>query len=341
MVTCLRPVAVQAGTTTEIEVVAVHNLYGANQVLVTGTGVTGTVEPPKAPAPTPRPVVATIKVRFQAAADAPPTVRDVRIITPQGASTLGQLVVVRDPIIREAANNDTLATAQPITLPAAVCGAIEKPEDVDFYKFHVKAGTALTFHVQCQRLQNRIHDLQDHADPIITVRNSVGTVLAASDNVFYGDPLLHHRFATEGDYFLEVRDTRYGGNANWQYCIEIHERPFVTTVLPLRVTPGVAARLRPVGHNLPGGAEATVTVPADAPDGLYWSVLSLGKETTNAVPLVVSRLPEVQEAAGEHATADKAQPVAAPCGISGRIDKEGEGDCYAVEAKAGAPTFGC
>src|SRR5262249_19644232 len=152
-------------------------------------------------------VLGTIKVRFQVAADALPTVRDVRVITPRGASTLGQLVVVRDPVVREAASNDTMATAQPITLPATVCGAIEKPEDVDFYKFHVKAGTALTFHVLCQRLQNRIHDLQDHTDPIITVRNSLGTVLAANDNFFFGDPLLHYRFTAEGDYFLEVRDT--------------------------------------------------------------------------------------------------------------------------------------
>ncbi len=335
MVTCLRPVAVQAGTTAEVEVAAVHNLHGAYQVLVTGTGVTATVEPPKGPAPTPRPVVGTVQVRFQAAADALPTVRDVRLITPQGASTLGQLVVVRDPVVREAANNDTLATAQPIPLPATVCGAIEKAEDVDFCKFHVKAGAALTFHVQCQRLQNRIHDLQEHADPIITLRDARGTVLAASDNFFFGDPLLHHRFAAEGDYFLEVRDTRYGGNPNWQYSIEIHDRPFVTTTFPLRVTPGTTARLRPVGYNLPADATATVAVPADAPERLRWAVLSLGKETTNAVPLVVSRLPEVLEAAGEHATADRAQPVAVPCGISGRIDKEGEVDGYAFEAQAG------
>ena len=77
--------------------------------------------------------------------DALPGMRDLRVITPRGASTLGQIVVVRDPIVVEAANNDTMKTAQAITLPAAVCGALEKQEDVDFYKFKVAAGTALTF----------------------------------------------------------------------------------------------------------------------------------------------------------------------------------------------------
>jgi hypothetical protein len=335
MVTCLRPVAVQAGKTSEVEVVAVHNLYGAYEVLVTGAGVAATVDAPKGPTPNPRSQVGSVKVRFAVAADAVPGVRDVRVITPQGASTLGQLVVVRDPVVVEAANNDTLATAQAITLPAAVCGAIEKPEDVDYYKFHVKAGTALTFHVLCQRLQNRIHDLQEHADPILALRNAAGTVLASNDNYFFGDPLLHYRFAAEGDYYLEVRDTRYGGNPNWQYCIEIHDRPFVTNVHPLAVTPGVTTRLSLVGYNLPAGAAADVTVPADAAEGERRVVLSVGKETTNAVPLFVSRLPAVSEAAAAHATADKAQSVPVPCGISGRIAAEGEADCYAFEAKAG------
>ena len=47
-------------------------------------------------------------------------VRDVRVAAPQGVSTLGQVVIVRDPVIRETANHDTMKTAQLITLPATV-----------------------------------------------------------------------------------------------------------------------------------------------------------------------------------------------------------------------------
>jgi hypothetical protein len=338
MVMCVRPVAVQVGQTTECEVLARYSLQGAYKVFVTGTGVTSTVEeaktPPKADAAKKR-QTSTLKVRFQAAPDALLGVRDVRLATPQGASTLGQIVVVRDPIVREAANNDTLQTAQAISLPATVCGAIEKREDVDFYKFKVTAGAALTFHVRCQRLENRIHDLQEHADPIIMLRNSTGTVLASNDNYFFGDPLLHYRFSTAGEYYLEVRDTRYGGNAYWQYCIEINDRPFVTCVHPLRVTPGRTTRLRLIGYNLPGEPFAALTLPADTPEGPLWSMLPLGDDKTNAVPLVVSRLPDAMEAEGEHATPAQAQPVAVPCGISGCIAKEDEADCYRFEAKAG------
>jgi hypothetical protein len=333
MVMSISPVAVQTGATTECEVSARYNLYGAYKVFVTGDGVAAEVDPPK-PA-TPKPQVPKLKVRFKVAADALPGVRDVRVATPQGASTLGQIVVVRDPIIREAPNHATLKTAQPIALPATVCGAIEKPEDVDYYKFTVAAGAALTFHVRGQRLENKIHDLQEHLDPILTLRNGSGTILASNDNYFFGDPLLHYRFAAAGDYYLEVRDARYGGNPDWQYCIEINDRPFVTNVYPSRVTPGTTARLRLVGYNLPADPTVTYPVPATMPEGLQWAVLPLGNDRTNAVPLIASKLPEVLEAQGDHATAAKAQPVAVPAGISGRIGKEGEVDCYAFEAKAG------
>jgi hypothetical protein len=333
---CVRPVAVQVGQTTECEVQARYNLYGAYKVLVTGEGVTASVDAPKPLKPgTPKPQQSTLKVRFQVDANALPGVRDVRIATPLGASTLGQIVVVRDPIVREASNNDTLATAQTISLPAAVCGAIEKREDVDYYKFKVAAGTALTFHVRCQRLENRIHDLQEHADPILTLRNSAGTVLSSNDNYFFGDPLLHYKFATGGEYYLEIRDTRYGGNPFWQYCIEINDRPVVTTAHPLRVTPGKSTRLRLSGFNLPSEPFASLTIPAQTREGLHWAILPLGNDKTNPVPLVVSKLPEVIETATEHATPAKAQSVSVPCGISGRLAKEDEADCYRFEAKAG------
>jgi hypothetical protein len=334
---CLRPVAIQVGQTTECEVLARYNLYGAYKVFVTGGGVTGEVEAPKTALKpgAPKPQLDTLKVRFRVAPDALPSVRDVRVATPQGVSTLGQIVVARDPIIREAANNDTMTTAQLISLPATLCGAIEKAEDVDFYKFKVAAGTALTFHVRCQRLENRIHDLQEHADPIITLRNAAGTVLASDDNYFAGDPLLHYRFANAGEYYLEIRDTRYGGNPYWQYAIEINDHPFVTNVHPLRVAPGRTSRLRLNGYNLPADPFVSVALPADVPDGPSEVVLPVGKDKTNSVPVFVSRLPDIVETEGEHGMPAKAQAVAVPCGISGCIAKEDEVDCYSFEAKAG------
>jgi len=341
MIMAVTPVAVQAGQTTDCEIRARYSLGGAYQVFITGEGVTGEAVPPPAAKPTdppktPKPSQEKIKVRFKAAPDALLGVRDVRLATPQGASTLGQIVVVRDPIVQCRSGHATIKTAHPVTLPATVCGAISRAEKVDFYKFSVAEGVTLTFHMRCQRLQNKIHDLQVTADPILTLRNAEGGVLAADDNTFAADPLLVHRFAKAGEYYLEVRDVTYAGNPYWEYCIEINDRPFVMNVFPSRLSAGAATKLRLVGHNLPEDPTATLTVPADTPEGLHWFMLPLPKnERSNPVPVIVSKLPEVLEAAGDHATFDKAQPIAIPAGVSGRLDNEGEVDCYAFEAKAG------
>jgi hypothetical protein len=338
MLMSISPVAVQIGTTTECEIESRYSLYGTYKVFVSGDGVVGEVDPPAALKPgEKRPNLSKLKVRFKVAAEAVPGVRDVRLATPLGVSTLAQLVIARDPIVCEKpGDNDSMKTAQTIPIPSTVCGAIDKPEDVDYYKFHAAAGTALSFHVRCHRLQERIHDLQEMADPILTLKNESGVTLAANDNTFAADPLLVHRFDKDGNYYLEIRDVRYLGDRHWYYSIEINDRPFVISVFPSRVTPGTPTRLRLVGHNLPAEATATLTLPSDTPDGLRWAVLQLPDgRSTNAAPIIVSRLSEITESDGDKSTPEKAQKVALPCGVSGCIEKEGERDCFAFEAKAG------
>lgn len=335
----INPVAVQLGTTEVCVITARYSVEGAYRVIISGDSVSGEVlglVPPAKNARKTNPPIERLRVRFSAAADAAPGVRDVRIVTPHGASTLGQLVIARDPVIREKAKHDTLTTAQPITLPATVCGAIERVENVDFYKFTVEAGTALTFHVRSQRLENKIHDLQDHSDPLLTLRNAQGMVLAANDNYFAGDPLLSYAFSRSGEYYLEIRDSRYGGNPAWVYAIEINDRPFVTNVYPSRLTPGVPTRLQLMGFRIPPDPYVDFTLPTSTPAGFQWCELPLGGgQVSNPVPIIVSRLPEVKEMPGDHATPQTAQPISIPAGICGRIDREGEADCYAFQAKKG------
>lgn len=335
----LAPIAVQVGTTSECQLSAAHNLYGATQVLVTGSGVTGeVVAPPGAadqPPPEQKPMVPAITLRFTVAADALPGVRGFRVITPQGPSTYGQLVVVRDPVVTEAANNNTRETAQVVTLPATLCGAIEAAEDVDCYKFTASAGSAWTFHVQCGRLQDKIHDLQTHADPILTLRNAAGSIIATSDNFYAADPLLHYSFAADGEYFLEIRDVRFQGNPHWQYAIEAVQRPFITALHPTGVQPGVSTRVELAGYNLPSESWAEIMLPADAAEGIYWVSPTLAGGPVNAVPVVSSPLAGAVELPMENGSPSSAQPLPLPFGVSGRIEAAADRDCFAFEARQG------
>lgn len=334
MLMSVKPAAVRAGEASEVEVDSRYSMFGAYQVFVSGEGVTGeVVTPMELGADGKEPNLTKLKLRFTVAADALPGVRDFRIVGPTGPSTLGQLVIVNDPVVSEADANDTPETALPVTLPATICGTVEKAEDVDFYRFTVAEPTVLNFHCRAMRLQDRIHDLQQHVDPIITIRNAqTGSTVAAADNYFAADPLLSHAFAA-GEYLLEVRDVRYQGNQFWTYAIEINDRPFVSQVWPFAVVPEQAVELQAIGFDLPESSLVSFTAPAAR--GPQTIRLPMGEQPTNPVSLFVSELPVVLEAEGDNNTAATAQPVAVGNGVAGRIESEGDVDCYRFEAKKG------
>ncbi len=338
MLMSLKPVAVQVGTTSEITVNSRYSMHLAESVLVTGGGVLGEVVPPEVKKDDKTPNVVALKIKISVAADALPGVRDLRVVTAHGVSTVAQLVVVEDPVVAEQAKNDSIAEAQAITLPATVCGCFEKAEDLDFFKFNVEAGQSLVFHVRSQRLQDRIHDLQAHSDPILTIRNAQGSTIAAADNVFHGDPFLCHRFEQAGEYLLEMRDVRYNGNQYWEYAVEIHSRPFVRSVFPLAIAAGKEQRLSAIGSQLPADPVVTFTPLNELPPGINRLRLPFVERTSNPVATFVTTLPVVMESADDNNDATKlltaqASALSLPCVINGRIEQPGDVDCFVFEAK--------
>ncbi|MCA9115092.1 MAG: PPC domain-containing protein [Planctomycetaceae bacterium] len=337
MLMSLEPVAAQAGQTSEHTVHSRYSMFGASGVVVSGSGITGEVvtEMKEVKEGEKPPNLTKVQVRFTVAADALPGVRDFRLITPSGPTTLGQLVVSREKVLLEQPKNNTMETAAEVTVPATLCGALEAAEDVDFFRFAAKAGQRMTFHVMCMRLQDRIHDLQAHADPIIALRGPSGSTLAQSDNHFAADPLLSYTFERDGEYFLEIRDVRYAGNAYWQYSVNVTDGPFVTAVLPMTVSPGKPAEFRLIGPHLPENATATATVPAETPMGSDAVGLTVGEQPTNPVAVLVSELPVIEESSAPNNEPATAQEVTVPAAINGVIESEADIDCYAFEAKKG------
>lgn len=335
MLMSLHPVAAQRGATSEHTLESRYTMHDAFAVMVSGSGVTGEIVPPEIKADDKAPNIQKLQLKLTVAPDASPGVRELRVVTPRGVSTVGQLVIVEDPVVVESPKNDTVEEAQEVPLPATLCGVIEKAEDVDFYRFHAQAGQSLSFHVRSMRLEDKIHDLQTHSDPILAIRDANGSVLASSDNFFYGDPFVGHVFEQEGDYLIEIRDVRYQGNQYWVYSIEVNSRPFVTNVYPLAVAPGSPTRLDLVGFNLPASPAAEWAPPADCGPGSHWVPLTVGETTSNPAPLIIGDMALSQESAEPNNTFEQAQAVSVPGGVNGRIEGEGDIDCYAFEAKKG------
>lgn len=360
IVMSISPVAIDTGSTTTCLVRLQKNFNSphtfdeievkrTSRVIISGEGVTAHIVPEptrqdvdnaKTPAEAERLRALRlppyeVQLAFTVAEDATPGVRDVRIVTPRGASSLCQVVVVQDRLTRESEDNDTVAGAQAVSLPTTVCGELRKPEDVDVYKFAAKEGDPLVCYVFAARVQQVLHELHKPADPILTLRTKSGATLATSDNFYSADPLLAFRIPVSGEYYLEIRDLRYLGNKDWPYAIQIAARPLALTAMPLHVAPGKANKLELVGFHTPAGATAALDLPTTAPDGIHWFAPRLGSDRLNSVPVVVSHLPQIVETTADNSVVTSAQSMSVPAMVSGRIESAGDVDYYAFEAKKG------
>ncbi|MGE3315762.1 MAG: hypothetical protein AB7O26_11670, partial [Planctomycetaceae bacterium] len=156
-----------------------------------------------------------------------------------------------------------------------------------------------------------------------------------ADNEFAGDPFLSYRFHEAGEYLLEVRDVRYKGNQYWNYSVDISDRPFVIDAFPLAAARGADTRLELIGAQMAADPFAVMSLPADAPLGLRSFVIKSGAAETNPVSLVVTDLPTIVESTADNNAPATAMPITAPSLLSGRIEAEGDIDCYAFDAKKG------
>ncbi|MCS6862458.1 MAG: PPC domain-containing protein, partial [Abditibacteriales bacterium] len=266
MILSAYPTGGQRGKTVEVTVNGAQNLYGAKQVLFEGTGVSAEVLPheqkPDPNKPNVKPVVNTVTMRVTIAPDAPLGVREFRLVTPRGVSSVGQFVVGDEPEVMETEPNETLDKAQAVTLPVTVNGRIQAGEDVDCFKFSAKAGEQITFSVNAARLEDKIHDLApgsggEHVNPILFLYEASGNELASNDNYFRADPLLSYKFEKDGDYIIKIRDVRYKGMAHWVYRLTIAARPHVLTFPPSDLPEQVASD----NNHTPEQADSIASIP--------------------------------------------------------------------------------
>jgi hypothetical protein len=330
MVTHCTPVAVQRGTTADVTVEGQMNFSGVASVLFEGVGLTAEV----VPGPPPKDAKARVgsaKLKVTAAADAPLGPREFRLVSPLGLSTVGQLVVVTDPVVVETANNNTTATATLLPVPGVASGRIEAVEDVDTYKCHVEAGQTLSVEVYGARLQDKIHDLQKHLDPLLTLYDAQGRELAANDDYFFADPLLTYTAPSAGDYFIQVRDAKYDGDARWAYALLATTKPYAAHLFPMAANPEQQIVVEPISPTAVVPA-LPFTVPTEL--GLQPVQLPINGELTNPVAFVVSPLPQVAEHEPNDTPA-QAQRLNIPCGVNGRIAKPRDLDYFTLKGEKG------
>ena len=348
MITHTVPVAVQRGKTTEVTVEGQMDFSGVYKALFEGNGITAEILPASAPKPEPKtpPKSAktdpkkppkktpprSVKLKLTVAADATLGVREFRLASALGISSIGQLVIVDDPVLVESGDNNRPEKANPITVPCVVSGRIEAVEDVDYFKLHAEAGQILTFEVLCARLEDKIHDLQKHADPMLTLFDAQGRELAANDDSCFADPLLTFTVPKSGDYYLQLRDAKYDGDPRWVYALSVTDRPYVAHVFPMAGNPGQTISVEPVGSAKAVQSRISLQIPSQP--GIHQVALNVNGAKTNPVAFIASLLPQIMEQEPNDTPA-QATRVSIPCGINGRIGAKRDLDHFVFNATKG------
>jgi hypothetical protein len=184
------------------------------------------------------------------------------------------------------------------------------------------------------RLQDRIHDLQQHADPLLAVRSANGATLAVSDNHFFADPFIEWQCAKDGEYLLELRDVRYQGNRYWSYCVEAHSRPHVFVTHPIAVTAGQDSDVRFVGV-LPEGAESGQVAAAEDLRGEVEMGAVVQEQPTNPFRVLATDHTVVHESADDNNAVASAQPIETDQVMAAVIETEGDIDMFRFSASKG------
>ena len=182
--------------------------------------------------------------------------------------------------------NDTITHAQAISLPRIVNGRIEKPGDIDTFKFTGKAGDELVAEVYARRLQSPL-------DSLLRLTNEKGRLLAFNDDfedkasgleTHHADSYLSARLPEDGVYIMEISDTQNKGGDAYAYRLRISPPQ-----------PDFALRMTPSTINVPAGGIVCIDVYAIRKDGFDGDINMEMKDPPKGFKLSGGRIPSGRE----------------------------------------------
>jgi hypothetical protein len=299
------------------------------------------------------------RFRVTVAADVPAGTYDVRLVGRFGVSN-PRLFAVSHGLteVGEKEPNDEAATAQSIAVNAAVNGSSDQNRE-DMFRFAAKKGQRIVIECQAGKLDSML-------DATLTLTDAAGKQLAANSDYNGRDPLIDFLAPQDGDFFVSVSDLSF--RAGHPYRLIVTDLPQVENVSPRAVQAGKPTMLTVYGRNLGAMAKPSAwrvqDLPLDEaplqttppPDvltlGAYrfvehptgHSVLPTAATFTLTgyqaqVPLLVVDTPVTLEGEPNDAP-EQAQAIQLPAVVSGRFDRERDGDWYTFEvAENGSYSF--
>ena len=177
--------------------------------------------------------------------------------------------------------NNSLETAQSVTLPVVINGHVDEPGDQDIFGFAGNAGDALVAEVYARRLESPL-------DSVLELTDATGRRIAFNDdyedrasglNTHHADSYLRVTLPADGTYYVRLTDQQHQGGADYAYRLRLGP-PLAD--FDLRVVPSsITAR---------AGASVPVTIYALRKDGFTNEITLALKDAPAGTTLSGGRL---------------------------------------------------
>lgn len=342
----------QVGTTVDLTITSGQELEEIQRLIFNHPGITA-VPKMQDVAGKPQPVANQFVVTI--AANVPADNYELAAVGFFGISNPRTFVVGARKELIETEPNNTKETAFAVELNQIINGRINGATDVDWFKFTGKSGQRVLVDCVARRLDSKLDGHMELFDAggrrISQARNS---------NVSR-DALLDVTLASDGEYFLKLRDFVNAGGEDYPYRLNMTIGPYIDFVMPPAGTPGSNGQFTLYGRNLPGGQPANVTVRGRPLEKLTVSIplpaaadtldprttmgpFSAGMDAvpfsidspngrSNPVMIFLSGAAPVLEVEPNN-LGTQSQKIAVPGEIAAQFQERGDIDCFTFDAKA-------
>ena len=262
------------------------------------------------------------QIRFQVtlSADVPPQLGAIRLVGRGGVSQLGLVMIDDMPTAPTARGRHSREEAPLLRPPVAVEDRME-PLKMHYYAIETEKGEQLSLDVVASRLGSQL-------DPLLRLLDADGNELAYLDDEpgIRPDLRLRHTFEIAGRYWLELRDVTYRGGGDSFYRLRLGDFPLVTVSYPMSVPAGQRSTIQPLGRAVGGLENAGIRMPEHSP-GTWWAARYSVGGASCSVPVHAIHLPLRMEQE-PNATFDQANSSVFPAVLAGRLEREGDRDCF-------------
>ena len=288
-----------------------------------------------------------VTVQLTIAPGALPGLRELRLQTRKGVSNPIYIQVGQAREIREIApklSASPVGRRKPVapkpvapalieTLPVTINGQI-LPGEVDQFRFRAKKGTRLIAAASARTLVPYLADaVPGWFQATLRLLDAKGNEVAYTDDFrFHPDPVFCYDVPADGEYRIEIKDAIYRGREDFVYRILLGEVPYITSIFPIGGQAGKRTTIELEGWNLP--ARTLNVSPGKVNDGTVTVTARKGRLVSNAVLFGVDPITSVREKE-PNASLLKAQQLAMPVVVDGRIGATGDEDFFAFAGKEG------